>query len=71
MFNAGSDPADLLITPLLGSSGLNGYMSIAPIPFPRLRPAPASIACRVQHGRLYVWRGDCNGSCSRNPGVDL
>ena len=23
MFNAGSDPADLLITPLLGSSGLN------------------------------------------------
>jgi len=38
MFNAGSDPADLLITPLLGSSGLNGYMSIAPRPFPDFAP---------------------------------
>lgn len=38
MFNAGSDPADLLITPLLGSSGLNGYMSIAPKPLPDFAP---------------------------------
>ena len=39
MFNAGSDPADLLITPLLGSSGLNDVMRYrVPPDFPGFVP---------------------------------